>query len=64
MQDTVILQVRREAFVAFARENPDLLVELNQILSQRLVEAHDKISEVTHSHKPRELRKLYEKLDF
>lgn len=62
--DTVILQIRRETFVAFARQYPDLLVELNHVLSQRLVEAYDKISEVTRSRKPRELRKLYEKLDF
>ena len=64
MQDTVVLQIRQDAFMAFARQNPDLLVELNQILSQRLVEAHDKIAEVTCNRKPRELRKLYEKLDF
>ena len=64
MQDTVVLQIRQDAFLAFARQNPDLLVELNQILSQRLVEAHDKIAEVTRSRKPRELRKLYEKLEF
>jgi hypothetical protein len=50
--------------MAFAHQNPDLLLELNQILSQRLVEAHDKIAEVTSSRKPRELQKLYEKLDF
>jgi CRP-like cAMP-binding protein len=54
IQDSIILQIRREAFVAFARQNPDLLVELNHILSQRLVEAHAKISEVAYRHKPRE----------
>jgi CRP-like cAMP-binding protein len=64
MQDTVVLQIKQDAFMAFAHQNPDLLLELNQILSQRLVEAHDKIAEVTSSRKPRELQKLYEKLDF
>jgi CRP-like cAMP-binding protein len=58
------LRIRREAFVDFARQYPDLLIELNQVLSQRLVEAYDKISEVTRNRKPRELRKLYDKLDF
>jgi CRP-like cAMP-binding protein len=64
MQDTIVLQIRQDAFMAFARQNPDILVELNQILSQRLVEAHDKIAEVTSNRKPPELRKLYEKLEF
>ena len=63
---TTILRIGRSAFVDFARQYPDLLIELNQVLSQRLAEAYDKISEITsnHNRKPRELRKLYEKLDF
>jgi NTE family protein len=64
MQETHLLQIRRDRFVAFARQYPDLLVELNHILSQRLVEAYDKVAEITRSRKPRELRKLYESLDF
>ena len=65
MKDSVVLQIKREAFVTFARQNPDLLIELNHVLSKRLVEAYDKIAEMTRSRsKPRELRKLYEKLDF
>ena len=64
MQETLLMQIRRDRFVAFARQYPDLLVELNHILSQRLVEAYDKVAEITRSRKPRELRKLYEKLEF
>jgi CRP-like cAMP-binding protein len=65
MKDSVVLQIKREAFVTFALQNPELLIELNHVLSLRLVEAYDKISEITRSRsKPRELRKLYEKLDF
>ena len=64
IKDTMTLRIRREAFVDFARQYPDLLIELNQVLRQRLVEAYDKISEVTRNRKPRELRKLYDKLDF
>jgi len=63
-RDTMVLKLDNVDFVAFARQNPDLLVELNHILCQRLVEAYDKISEVTRNQKPLELRKLYEKLDF
>ena len=65
MKDSLVLQIRRESFVTFALQNPELLIELNHVLSLRLVEAYDKISEMTRSSsKPRELRKLYEKLDF
>jgi CRP-like cAMP-binding protein len=59
MQDTIILQIRRDVFLAFARQNPDLLMELNHVLSQRLIESLDKISELSHSRKPREFAKLY-----
>ena len=65
MKASVVLQIKREAFVTFARQNPDLLIELNHVLALRLVEAYDTIAEMTRSRsKPRELRKLYEKLDF
>jgi CRP-like cAMP-binding protein len=65
MKDSVVLHIKREAFVTFALQNPDLLIELNHVLSERLVEAYDKIAEMTRSRsKPRELQKLYEKLDF
>ena len=58
------MSINRDDFSGFVRNYPDLLIELIQVLSQRLIEAYDKISEVTISRKPRELRKLYDKLDF
>ncbi|OQY33597.1 MAG: hypothetical protein B6I38_03420 [Anaerolineaceae bacterium 4572_5.1] len=62
--ETKILRVDNDDFTAFLRQYPDLLVKLNQVLSERLLEAYDKISEMTQYKKPRELRKLYDKLDF
>jgi CRP/FNR family cyclic AMP-dependent transcriptional regulator len=64
LKDTVTLSICREDFRDFVYSYPDLLIELIQVLSQRLIEAYDKISEVTLNRKPRELRKLYDKLDF
>ena len=64
IKNTIALKLNNDDFSNFAIKNPDLLVELNHILCQRLVEAYDKISEVTEQDKPRELRKLYDKLDF
>lgn len=65
MKDTLILQINQDAFITFALQHPELLTEINRVLVERLVEAYDKIAELTRSHsKPRELRKLYEKLDF
>ena len=64
LQDTQLLHIENDDFIAFASQYPDLLVELNRVLSQRLIEAHDKISELMRLRKPRELRNLYDKLDF
>ena len=64
MTDTVILQINHDAFVTFALQNPELLAEINRVLVERLLEAYDKIAELTRKRKPRELRKLYDKLDF
>jgi CRP-like cAMP-binding protein len=60
MQDTIVLQIRRDVFVAFANQNLNSLMDLNHVLCQRLVEAHDKISELASCHKPQELSKLFE----
>jgi CRP-like cAMP-binding protein len=64
MEDTILIQILRDIFISFCRQYPDLLISLNQVMSQRLVEAYDKISELTSNQKPRELRKLYEKIEF
>jgi len=64
MEDTHTLWIKNDEFIAYAKQYPEMLVELCQVLSKRLFEAYDKISEVTQNQKPRELRKLYDKLDF
>lgn len=61
---TTVLKLLNDDFGAFIRTHPDLLVKLNSVISQRLVEAHVKISEITRGEKPLEVQKLYEKLDF
>jgi len=63
-ETTIILRLDAKDFNTVANDNPVLLRELNQILCQRLVEAYDKISELTQHNKPRELQNLYDKLDF
>jgi len=64
LEATRLLHIRNDDFIKLASRYPDLLVELNRVLSQRLVEAYDKISELMRLRKPRELRSLYDKLDF
>jgi len=62
--DTRILKLDDKDFRTFACNHAELLVEVNHVLCQRLIEAYDKISEITQHDKPRELRNLYDKLDF
>ncbi len=64
IEDTVTLQMENDHFSEFILQYPKLLIEFCRVLSVRLCEAYDKISEVTLDRKPRELRKLYDKLDF
>ncbi|MBC8503869.1 MAG: cyclic nucleotide-binding domain-containing protein [Chloroflexi bacterium] len=64
MEPSKVIKLINDDFKKFASKYPALLVELNRILSLHLVEAHDKISEVTQTKKPREMHKLYDKLDF
>ncbi len=64
MQPSKVIRLINDDFAEFASKYPALLIEINRILSLHLVEAHDKISEVTQTKKPRELHKLYDKLDF
>jgi len=61
---STIMKLENDNFSDFVCKHPELLIELNHVLSQRLVEAHDKISEITRGKKPREMQKLYDKLDF
>ena len=62
IQDTLTLQLRREPLIALIRQYPDLSLELINVLSQRLRAANDQIVQLTRS-KPRELQKLYDRLD-
>jgi CRP-like cAMP-binding protein len=62
IQDTLTLRLRREPLVALARQYPDLSLELIHVLSQRLREANDRITQLTRG-KPRELQKLYDQFD-
>lgn len=64
MADTHTLWIKNDNFITFAKQYPELLVELCMVLSNRLFEAYDIISAVTSNRKPRELRNLYDKLDF
>ena len=61
VQDTLTLRLRREPLIALARQNPDLALELINVLSVRLREANDRIAELTRT-RPRELHKLYDQL--
>jgi len=60
IEDTVLLQILRDVFTAFIRQCPELLVEVNRSLNQRLMEAYDQLSEVVQSREPRELNTLFE----
>jgi CRP-like cAMP-binding protein len=62
IQDTLTLRLRREPVVVLSRQYPDLSLELINVLSQRLREANDRIADLTRA-RPRELDKLYDKLD-
>lgn len=62
LQDTLTLRLRREPLIALARRHPDLLLELIQVLSRRLREAHDRVAEMTRT-RPRELHRLYDQFE-
>lgn len=62
LRKSLLLRLRREPLVALIRQYPDLSLELINILSDRLREANDQIVQLTKT-KPRELHKLYDKLD-
>jgi len=56
------LRLQREHLIELARQNPDMSLQLIDVLSQRLREANDRIAELTRS-RPRELNKLYDALE-
>jgi CRP-like cAMP-binding protein len=61
-QDTKTLQLRREPLIELARQNPELALELINVLSQRLRENSDRIAELTRS-RPRELHNLFDQFE-
>jgi AAA family ATP:ADP antiporter len=61
LQDTLTLRLRREPLLALTHQYPGLSQELINVLSQRLRQANDRITELTRT-RPRELHKAYDKL--
>lgn len=62
IQDTLTLRLRREPLVELVRQYPDMALLLINVLSQRLREANERITQLTRS-KPRELQDLYDRLE-
>ena len=62
LRDTLILSLRRDPLVTLARQQPDLSIELIQVLSERLREANQQIATLSPS-RPRELHKLFDQYE-
>ncbi len=61
IQDTLTLLLRREPLMALARQQPELSLELINVLSSRLREANERIAELTRA-LPQKLQNLYDEL--
>lgn len=61
IRDTLTLRLRHEPLIALARLDPDLTLELINVLSMRLREANERIAELTRTHTEK-LNKLYDQL--
>jgi CRP/FNR family cyclic AMP-dependent transcriptional regulator len=59
-RDTLTLQLKREPVVELARQNPNLALDLINVLSKRLREDNERVAELMRS-QPRALNKLYDK---
>jgi CRP-like cAMP-binding protein len=62
VRDTLILELRREPMIELAKQNPNLTLELINVLSQRLRDSADRVADLTRS-QPRALNKLYDQFD-
>jgi CRP-like cAMP-binding protein len=62
LQDTWTLHLRRDPLLALARQQPELSLEIINVLSQRLQEVTGQIADRTQS-TPRELHKLFDQLE-
>jgi CRP-like cAMP-binding protein len=61
IRDTLTLRLRRDPLIAMARQDPDLTLELINVLSIRLREANERITELTRTH-TQKLNRLYDQL--
>lgn len=59
IQDTLLLRLRREPLIALVCQYPDLSLELINVLSARLREANDRMTELTRT-RPQALHKFYD----
>jgi CRP/FNR family cyclic AMP-dependent transcriptional regulator len=62
MKDCFVLELNRAPIIMLTMQNPDLALELINVLSQRIRETSDRIAEAARS-RPRELHKLYDQFD-
>jgi CRP-like cAMP-binding protein/HEAT repeat protein/ATP/ADP translocase len=62
IEDSLLLKVRAEPFVALIRQHPDISLEVIKVLNVRLRDADDQIAHLTRS-MPRQLQKLYDNLE-
>jgi CRP-like cAMP-binding protein len=58
IRDTLILQLRREPMIELTLQNPNVALELINVLSERLRENNFRVAEQTRA-QPRQLDKLY-----
>ncbi|NJL34109.1 MAG: Crp/Fnr family transcriptional regulator [Chloroflexaceae bacterium] len=62
IRDTLLLCLDREPLVALVWQYPDIAIALINVISQRLREANDRITELTRS-RPSQLASLYEQFE-
>lgn len=62
IRDTLVLSLRREPVIEFAREDPNLTLDLINVLSNRLRENNDRLAEMTRA-QPRQLDKFFNQFD-
>lgn len=62
LQDTLTLRLRREPLIALARQNPNLSLELINVLSERLREANFRVAQLTRT-RTRKLQKFYDAIE-
>ncbi len=59
LKDSFIMEVNRAPIFALTMQNPDLALELINVLSQRIRETSDRLADTARS-RPRELHKLFD----